>query len=105
MRPRLTILLFSICLLPLRGEEPHGSNRNSGFPADTERVTIPIKDTLIGPSVEVLVNGKAVQLILDTGAGTTLLTPQTADRLGLEVRESSIRGVPQQCGLVTSICT
>ena len=86
----LALLLFC-AILPLRGEEKQsispalaGSLRKSGIPAAAEGVTIPLKSTFAGFTVMAHIDGKAVELVLDTGATCTLLSPEAARKLGLK---------------------
>lgn len=94
MRLQTLALLLSFALLPLQGQEQpsespplSGALRKSGLPDDREGVTIPLKPTFSGFTVEVEIDGKPVQLVLDTGASTTVLTQEAAKRLGLKEKE------------------
>lgn len=94
MHLRYFTILFCCGILPLRGADQQsispalaGALRKSGLPGAAESVTIPMKSTFSGFTVEVQIDGKAVHLVLDTGAGFTMLTPELARRLGLETNE------------------
>lgn len=94
MHLRHFTVLLCCGILPLRGADQQsispalsGALRKSGLPGAAESVTIPMKSTFSGFTVEVQIDGKAVQLVLDTGAGFTGLTPEVARKLGLETNE------------------
>ena len=94
MRLQRLALLLSFAVLPLQGQEKQsessllsGALRKSGLPEDKESVTIPLKSTFGGFTVEVRIDGKPVQLILDTGACATVLSQEAAERLGLKLKE------------------
>ena len=94
----LALLLFS-ATLPLHGANPQsispalaGALRTSGLPAGAESVTIPLKSTIAGFIVEVTIDGKPVQLVLDTGSGSTLLSTAAARKLGLQSTEPRFNG-------------
>jgi predicted aspartyl protease len=97
MLPRCLALLLSCAILPLHGKEPPsitpalaGALRTSGMPAAAESVILPFKSTLFGAfTVEVTIDGKPVELVLDMGAASTLLSPETARKLGLQSEGSS----------------
>jgi predicted aspartyl protease len=85
------LLSFAVLPLPLQGQEQQsessllsGALRKSGLPEDKESVTIPLNPTFSGFTVEVNIDGKPVQLILDTGAAGTLLSQKAAKRIGLK---------------------
>ena len=84
-------LLLTLALLPLQGKEQtpesqllSGALRKSGMPDNKEGVRIPLKSTFAGFVVDVKINGKPVQLILDTGASASLLSQEAAKRVGLK---------------------
>jgi hypothetical protein len=62
-----------------------GSLRSSGLPTGGGPVTVPLKLTYAGLTAEVEINGRTVELVLDTGAGSTILSPALARELGLDV--------------------
>lgn len=91
---RSFVPLFFCCILPLCGEDRpsipstiSGALRKSGIPAGAQGVSVPLKSTFVGFKVEVLVNGKPLELILDTGSDVTLLSKEVAQRLNLQVEE------------------
>ncbi|MCX6878767.1 MAG: aspartyl protease family protein [Verrucomicrobia bacterium] len=95
-------LLLTFAVLPLRAEEQQslsplrsGALRKSGMPATAESVTIPLNSTLSGFTVEVRINGNPVDLVLDTGAALTILSPETARKLGLKAEGigDQVRGI------------
>ncbi len=100
MLPRCLALL-SCAIFPLHGEEPPsispalaGALRTSGLPAAAESVTLPFKSTLFGTfTVEVTIDGKPVELVLDMGASSTLLSPDVARKLGLQAVEGSVNAI------------
>ncbi|HUF64047.1 MAG TPA: aspartyl protease family protein [Verrucomicrobiales bacterium] len=51
----------------------------------SENVTIPLNSTIRGFTLDVHIDGKPVRLLLDTGAGLTILSPETARAVGLNV--------------------
>jgi clan AA aspartic protease (TIGR02281 family) len=88
------MLLLTCAILPLHGEDPQslspalaGALRKSGLPPAAESVTIPLESTFWGFMVEVHIDGKPLRLLLDTGAACTVLSPDTARKLGLESQE------------------
>lgn len=93
MLPRCLALLLSCTFLPLQGKEPSaispeltGTLRTSGLPAGADSVTVPFENTVYGAfTLEVHINGKPVRLMLDMGAALTVLSPETARKLGLQV--------------------
>jgi clan AA aspartic protease (TIGR02281 family) len=94
MHLRSFVLLLSCSILPLRGDDQQaaspallGALRSSALPAEAESVTIPLQSTDWGFTVEVHIDGKPLQLILDTGAAGTILSPEAARKVGLEVVE------------------
>jgi predicted aspartyl protease len=83
-------LLLSCIFVPLEGADSRpinpalvGALRSSALPAATKSVILPIKSTIEGFIVDVQIDGKLVQLVLDTGATCTVLSPKTAQHLGL----------------------
>ena len=98
MHLRSFVLLLSCSILPLRGDGQQaaspallGALRSSGLPAEAESVSIPLQSTDWGFTVEVHIDGKPLQLVLDTGAAGTVLAPEAAGKLGLEVVEWKAR--------------
>lgn len=94
MHLRYFALLLSCAILPLRGEDQQstspaldGALRKSGLPTAAESVTIPLESTFGGFTVEAHIDGKPVQLVLDTGASCTFLSPEAARKLGLKAKE------------------
>lgn len=88
------ILLLSFSAISLQGKElkldselASGALRKSGLTAPEEGISIPLNSTFAGYTVKVNINEKPVQLILDTGSAATVLSPKTAERLGLVVTE------------------
>lgn len=92
MLPRCLALLLSCAFLPLQGKEPQplspaltGALRTSGLPAAAGAVVLPFEATIYGAFiVEVHIDGKPVRLMLDMGAAFTVLSPETAQKLGLQ---------------------
>ncbi|WP_395737042.1 aspartyl protease family protein [Prosthecobacter sp.] len=91
MHLRCLAIILSCFILPLRGEEPPlsaealaGALRTSGLPTGEESVTVPLESTFLGFIVEAQINGQSVQLLLDSGAACTLLSPEIARQLGLQ---------------------
>ena len=92
---RTIALLLTCAVLPLRGQEQQsvspllsGALRKSGLPPAAESVDIPLNTTFSGFTVEVRIDGKPVQLMLDTGAANTVLSQETARKLGLKTEGS-----------------
>jgi len=90
MIPRIIYFLFTCTVTSLWGEERgsdarllSGALRESGMPDSVENVTIPLSYTFAGLTAEVLIDGKPEQLLLDTGASTTALSVETAEKHGL----------------------
>lgn len=93
MHPRTVALLLACGVFPLQGEDQRqqpvspllsGALRTSGLPEAAESVTLPLNSTFAGFTVEVHIEGKPVRLVLDTGAALTVVSPETARKLGLE---------------------
>ena len=91
---RYLYLLLPFVVLPLRGEEQvsdasllSGAMRTSGLPKEKESVVIPLTPTFVGLTIQANIDGKVVNLILDTGAAATHLSPKTAARVGLKGRD------------------
>lgn len=102
-------LLLSCAILPLRGEDQQsispallGALRKSGLPTAAESVTIPLESTFGGFTVEAHIEGKPVQLVLDTGAACTFLSLKAARKLGLEAKEGSENGASATGGLLVA---
>jgi len=101
MLPRCIALLLSCAALTLHAKEPTsfspaqaGALRTSGLPAGAESVTVPFDSTAYGSfTVKVNIDGKPVQLVLDMGAAFTVLSPETARKLGLQATGNSERGL------------
>lgn len=101
MHLRYLALLLSCTFIPLLGEGPQditpaqaGALRTSGLPAGTKSVVIPFEKTVYGAfTLEVHINGKPVRLMLDMGAALTVLSPETARKLGLQVMGNNERGL------------
>ena len=97
MQMRCLAVLLSCTSLPLFGADPPsippaltGALRRSGLPEAAESVVIPLKSNITGAFiVESLVDGKPVQLVLDSGASFTVLSPETARKLGLQAMGNS----------------
>ena len=105
----LALTLLSCALLPLRGADPQpltplllGALRKSGLPAGTESVTLPLKSNFWGFMVDTQIDGKPVQLVLDMGASTTILSPEAARKLGLQPTERGINVTTASGGQVAS---
>lgn len=60
-----------------------GDIRRSGLPEKEKTVTLPLRSSFYGYLVEIQVNGKPVQLMLDTGSSRTAIFPEAAKRIGL----------------------
>ena len=102
-------LLLSCAILPLRAEDQQsispalvGALRKSGLPTAAESVTISLESTIWGFTVEVHIDRKPVQLLLDTGAASTLLSPEAALKLGLKAKEGSENGASSAGGQVVT---
>jgi len=87
---KVFFLLLGCAALPLWGENvqfisplPLGNLRKSGISPSSGIVTLPLNSTLRGLMVGVRINDKPVDLILDTGASVTVLSPESARNLGL----------------------
>ncbi len=70
-------------------------------PTPARAYRVPMRDDEAHQVVTAHINGKAVQLVLDTGADFNVLTPETAERLGLKLSETTVpatggSGVPVQ---------
>ena len=97
MQMRCLALLLSCIILPLFGADPPsispaltGALRRSGLPEAAESVVIPLESNITGAFiVESLVDGKPVQLVLDSGAAFTVLSPETARKIGLQAMGNS----------------
>ena len=94
MHLRSFVLLLSCSILPLRGNDQQaaspamlGALRSSGLPAEAESVTVTLQSTNWGFTVEVHIDGKPLQLVVDTAAAGTVLSPEAARKLGLEAVE------------------
>jgi membrane-associated protease RseP (regulator of RpoE activity) len=61
-----------------------GLLREWTFPEGRDSVEIPVKLSGTMPMVEIKVNGQALRCVLDTGASTSLLSLEAADRAGLK---------------------
>jgi|GEM_PF-2473700 len=99
MHLRFFALLFYCAILPLHGEVPQsmspalaGALRKSGLPPAAESVTIPFNSTLLGALVEVTIDGTPVQLQPDTGASSTILSPEAARKIRLQTEGGSEKG-------------
>lgn len=117
MRRHTLALLLSLAVLPSQAQEQlsgssllSGALRKSGLPGNEERVTIPLNATFAGFAAKVKIDGKPVQLILDTGATATCLSPEAAKRVGLKAFANNgiIRGLSgarleAQCALTKRI--
>jgi len=105
MRLQTLALLLSLAPLLLQGQEQpsesrplSGALRKSGLPDDSESVSIPLKPTFSGFIAEVEIDGKPVQLVLDTGSSYTVLTQEAAKRLGLNAEEYDGGGARDSSG-------
>jgi clan AA aspartic protease (TIGR02281 family) len=106
----LALVLLSCALHPLRGADPQpltpsrlGALRKSGLPAGVESVTLPFKSTVFGAfTVEVKIDEKPVQLVVDTGASCTVLSPESARKLGLQLTEDGDTATTASGGQVAS---
>ncbi len=65
-------------------------------------MTIPLQSTFGGFTVEAHIDGKAVHLVLDTGASCTVLSPETARKIGLEAKEAGVSLTSAAGGQVSS---
>lgn len=65
-------------------------------------MVIPLESTFVGFIVEVNIDGKPVRLVLDTGASCTVLSPETAVKLGLQATESRVNATSATGGHVES---
>ncbi|MHB1081411.1 MAG: aspartyl protease family protein [Prosthecobacter sp.] len=91
MLPRCLALLLFCAVLPLHGKDPQpitseltGALRTSGLPAGAGTAVLPLEATIFGAlTVEVNIDGTTVQLVLDMGAASTVLSPETARKVGL----------------------
>lgn len=102
-------LLLTCAILPLRGGEQQslspalvGTLRKSGLPAAAESVTIPLEFTFLGFMLEILIDGKPVRLMLDTGAAATFISPEVARKLGLELHKEAKDGESATGGKVVA---
>ena len=68
-----------------------GALRKSGLPAGAKSLTLPLKSTFFGFMVEMQIDGKPVQLVLDMGASFLILSPEKALKLGLQPTEVSLK--------------
>ena len=78
----LTLRLFSVLLLTLS---------TLALSAHAQSLTLNLKPVGEHVAVEGTVNGQPLRLILDTGAGTNVLTPEAAKRLGLTLTNASFQ--------------
>lgn len=101
MLPRCLALLLSCAFLSLHGKEPPAISaaltsalRRSGLPAGADSVPLPLEYTIFGAfTVEVNIDGKPVQLVLDSGSAFTVLSLETARKLGLQSIGNSESGI------------
>lgn len=92
MHLRCLSLLLTCAILSLHGEDPQpisaalaGALRTSGLPAGADSVTVPFEYNISGSfTVEVLIDGKPMRLVLDSGSCITAFSPGTAQKLGLQ---------------------
>jgi clan AA aspartic protease (TIGR02281 family) len=110
MSLRYLALLFTCAILPLHGESGQlispaldGSSRRSGLPLAAESVTIPLLSTFAGFIVEVTIDGKSVQLMLDTGACCTVLSRETARKIGLKAEDGGEYAISASGGQVKAM--
>ncbi len=90
MKTLSSFLIVFSCLLPAQGQTL-SILRKSGMTGGKQSVTLPYRSTFRGIVVAVSINGKPVDLVLDTGGSGTLLSPETARQLGLELFQGGLR--------------
>lgn len=108
MHLRCLALILCCASFPLHGENSQpispalaGALRTSGLPAAAESVVIPLESNIFGSFIaKILVDGKPVQLVLDMGAACTVLSPETARKLGLQAMGNSESGISAVGGQV-----
>lgn len=67
------------------------ADRSSGFDEGLTEVSLPMVDKYTGFTVKVQINGRPVDLMIDTGASMTYLSPEVAKRLGLKITPEAAR--------------
>jgi len=94
MSSQYITLLFFVTIFPLLGQNQKTEVgdlyrvRRSEISSTVNNVSVPLMDSMLNVFfVEAKINGKRVSLLLDTGASFTMLSPEAAERIGLEVVE------------------
>jgi predicted aspartyl protease len=77
--------------------------RRSGLPESHRSVTLPLKVNFYGYFVEAQINGKPVELLLDTGASRTTLSHESAKRIGLNVSKREGEEVTDPTGKIVKV--